>query len=268
MATLTSLNTGYCRQLAGVALKGSGLHLCRFPARAYLLQAQGRYWLWDTGYAPHFHAATASGVFALYARVTPVHSAPAQAASAQLAAMGIAPSDLAGVVLSHFHADHIAGLADFPDVNLYCCGGGWQALSRLRGLRALRHGFVPSLLPADFEQRLTCVQALESVSLPQALAPFASAYAVPGAGGEILVVELPGHAAGHLGAFVQTEQGWVLLATDAAWAHASYKRLVPPSALARLVLHDRAAYMQTLDKLHQLYQRDVIRIVLTHEGVL
>lgn len=268
MASITSLDTGYCRQLACMALQGSGWRTCRFPARAYLLAAHGRHWLWDTGYAPHFHEHTQHGLFSLYARVTPVTHDPAQAARAQLAAMGLAASDLSAIVLSHFHGDHIAGLHDFPGVALYADAGGWDALKNLHGVRALWHGFVPGLLPDDVEDRLGFVQAFESIALPAELAPFAIARALPGAAGEILIVDLPGHAAGHLGAFVQTDDGWVLLASDAAWTPVAYRDMIGPAAPARLILDDRGAYMRTLHKLNQLYRRGRVRILLTHEGGL
>ncbi len=71
MATLSVFEAGYCTHTACVALRGAGLRTCAFPARAWLIEAAGRRWLWDTGYASHFHDHTRSGLFAIYRKVTP-----------------------------------------------------------------------------------------------------------------------------------------------------------------------------------------------------
>ncbi len=90
---------------------------------------------------------------------------------------------------------------------------------------ALRRAFVPGLIPEDFETRTRFVEQFEQVALPPELAPFSSAWALPNSNGDVLLVPLPGHAAGHLGAFVRTQEGWVLLAADAAWSPLSYREL-------------------------------------------
>ena len=70
--------------------------------------------LWDTGYAPRLLDATRHLPFALYRRATPLHLHPELAVAAQLGRWGLVPGEISRVVLSHFHADHIAGLRDFP----------------------------------------------------------------------------------------------------------------------------------------------------------
>ena len=104
--------------------------------------------------------------------------------------------------------------------------------------------------------------------LPAQLAPFECGYLLPESNGEIILVPLPGHAAGHIGAFVLTDNGWTLLAGDAAWAPANYRELRGPSPLAHLVMSDSHAYYHTLGQLHQLWQNGVVEIRLCHEGDL
>lgn len=266
MARITVFEAGHCTHPGCVAVRGGRWGACVFPARAYLIEAGDTRWLWDTGYANHFHDHTRSGVFAWYRRVTPVVFEPRQAVVAQLRAVGLAPRDLTGVVLSHFHADHIAGLRDCQGTRFICHGGGWQLVRRLRGWRALRHAFVPGLMPDDFEARVAAVEGFESIALPASLSPFCTGWALPGTGGEVVVVELPGHAAGHLGAFVDTPEGWVLLASDAAWSPRSYREGVGPSRLAHLIMDDSRAYENTLHRLQRLHQVGHARIWLTHEG--
>lgn len=266
MVKLSILQVGYCTHPACMALKGAGRHPHVFPARCYLLETSRGAYLWDTGYAEHFEDATAHGVYRLYARVTPVHFDCADALSSQLAARGISPRDIRGVLLSHFHADHLAGLKDFPGVPVWCSGEGWACVRDRRGVGALRRGFLPGLLPGDIESRIRFFEgAAHRDALPFELSPFISAYDVLGTG-ELLVVPLPGHADGHMGAFVCTDDGWQLLASDAAWMPESYRDLRGPSELSFLIQKSRSEYYQTLRKLHEIHRNGHVRIHLTHES--
>ncbi len=268
MATITVFEAGYCTHAACMALRGAGMKVCRFPARAYLIEtAHGRF-LWDTGYASHFIDSTRSGLFAWYRRVTPVYFDEREAVVRQLGEQGIQTKDLSAVILSHFHGDHIAGLRDLQGTPTWLSGAGWAVTRSLRGIGALRKGFVPGLIPPAFESSMTAVERFPRIELPEELAPFTHAYAAPGADGELLIVELPGHAAGHLGAFVATASGWVLLASDAAWSPASYREGVGPSRLAHIIMDDPARYYATLRMLNQLHRGGRVSIRLTHEGAL
>ena len=85
--------------------------------------------------------------------------------------------------------------------------------------------------------------------------------------GEVLAVPLPGHARGHLGAFVATDAGWVLLASDAA---TSIQSIVHPTtngapALSALVHRNRRVYRATLGRLASLHAGGQVAIRLTHE---
>jgi glyoxylase-like metal-dependent hydrolase (beta-lactamase superfamily II) len=268
MAELTTFTAGYCTHIAAMALRGAGWHVCQFPARAYLISVGDRHWLWDTGYARHFLEHTQSGLFQIYRRMTPVYFADDEALLAQLRARGLAPSDISGLLLSHFHGDHIAGLRDFAPGHFICSGEGWQRTRQLRGFAALRRAFVPGLIPDGFETRLSFVEGFTHIPLPAELAPFTSGYALPESRGEVILVPLPGHAAGQIGAFVLTAEGWTLLASDAAWAPQGYRDLRGPSRLAHLIMDDTPAYYQTLRRLNQLQQGGKVSIRLCHEGHL
>ncbi|MCC7883405.1 MBL fold metallo-hydrolase, partial [Escherichia coli] len=151
MAKITAFETGWCTHISCIALKGAGLKVCKFPARAWLLEVGDKRWLWDTGYSSWFEHYTQSGVFRLYRQVTPVYFDPQQALVRQLSATGLAAKDVDAIILSHFHADHIAGLRDFPDVSCICSGEGWRQVRTLRGVTALRQAFVPGLIPENFD---------------------------------------------------------------------------------------------------------------------
>jgi glyoxylase-like metal-dependent hydrolase (beta-lactamase superfamily II) len=264
MAKIFEFSVGHCTHPACMALKGAGLASRCFPSRAYLLDTRQGLMLWDTGYAEHFLDATRSGIYRLYPVVTPVFFDPAQSLRAQLFAAGIAPNDIHTIALSHFHADHLAGLRDFPKARLMVSGVGWKAVRGLTGLAALRQAFLPPLLPADMESRMSFMEELPQVPLPVELAPFVSGRDIFGSA-EVYVVDLPGHAVGHMGAFVQGDAGWILLASDAAWSTQSVRELRGPSELSFLIQHNRRDYYRTLTALHQLHRAGGTDIRLTHQ---
>lgn len=268
MAKITAFETGYCTHIGCMALKGAGFRVCKFPSRAWLLEVGSHRWLWDTGYASWFEHYTRAGIFRLYSQVTPVYFDPKDSLAQQLCAKGLVGGDIDAIILSHFHADHVAGLRDFPKTGCICSGEGWQKVRALQGVAALRQAFIPGLFPPDFESSLRFIESFTSLRLPDALAPFEQGYLLPDSNGEIILIPLPGHAAGHFGAFVLTEEGWTLLAADAAWSPDNYRELRGPSRLAHLVMSDPAAYYRTLQQLNQLWKNGTVDIRLCHEGDL
>lgn len=267
MAKVTAFRVGHCTHPSCMALKGSGFKSRCFPSRAYLIETSRGNYLWDTGYADRFREATSNGIYALYAWITPVFFDPRESLIGQLAACGVGVDDIHAIVLSHFHADHIAGIRDFPQARLLCSSSGWNAVRRLSGFGAVRQAFVPALLPDDIESRLAFVEAYAERALPAQLAPFIRGWDITGTG-EIIVVNLPGHAAGHLGAFVRDDEEWILLASDAAWTTESYQQLRGPSELSFLIQHSRAEYYNTLRMLHALHRSGNATIRITHEDIM
>lgn len=265
MARLTAFRVGHCTHPSCMVLKGSGWASRCFPSRAYLVETRAGLLLWDTGYADRFREATSHGVYRLYALVTPVFFSPQESLHGQLKTLGIAPADIHTLVMSHFHADHMAGLRDFPSARLLASAEGWHSVQGLSALASVRKAFVPALLPDDVATRLQFVESFPEVALPAELASFTTGRDITGTG-EVLVVDLPGHAAGHLGAFVLGDNGWTLLASDAGWAAESYQQLRGPSELSFLIQHRRAAYYDTLRKLHALHLGGKATIRLTHES--
>lgn len=265
MASIQTFKAGFCTHASCMAVRGSGLGSCEFPAQVFLIQARGKMWLFDTGYANHFLDATAQGLFALYRKVTPVYFNESEAMVVQLRQMGIKAQDLSGIIVSHFHGDHIGGLKDFPNIPLMVHGAGWQQVRRLCGVRALIKGFVPNVMPEDTEQRLWYMEQGEKIALPPSLYPLQDAYVVPDSGGEVLLVALPGHAAGHIGALVLCDDGWHLLAADAAWHQDNYREWKLPSAPSFLIMDNAQAFKQTLHILRQLDAHAAVRIHLSHQ---
>lgn len=254
---------GHCVQLERFVRRGGPWRPIEFgSAVAILPHPGGGVALFDTGYAPRFHAATARLPYRLYSALLPVSCTEPDAAVSQLAARGMAADEVKLVVLSHLHGDHVAGLRDFPRARVVLGDGalapGWRTASAWRNTA---HGFVPALLPDDVEQRL----------MPLAELPVAGT----GLGGRLrnghdlfgdgtaFVLPLPGHAEGHLGLWLP---GWgadgVLLAGDAVW----HERAITHGELPLPFLRGRRpAYEQVVAELARLHrERPDLAIVPSH----
>lgn len=266
MAKLTELTAGFCVHPGCVAIRGAGCVRIPFPARAWLIETSAGPLLWDTGYSQALLDATRRSVYRLYPLITPVTFDPAQGVAQQLRRHGLPPREIRMLVVSHFHADHYAGMRDFPDAVLACSREAWSHVRGLRGLAAVAAAFIPELLPTDVAARLTFVEHFPQRPLPGRLAPFNQAWDLSGTG-EVLAVPLPGHARGHLGAFVSTDAGWVLLASDAAWSARSIAdpETSAPSALSFLVQQNRREQRATLERLARLHAGGAVSIKVTHE---
>ena len=230
--------------------------LIRHPARGLIL--------YDTGYAPRFFQETARLPAALYRYATPVVCTEADTAVAQLARQGIQPADISLIVVSHFHADHVAGLLDFPQARLLYLRAALDPHFQQRPtLSNLRRGLLPNLLPADLAERTTLADDQPVVPLP-GLAPFDTGYDLLG-DGSLLGIDLSGHAPGQLGVALTTPAGAVLLAADACWTRHAYESLEMPWPPVRLIKHDMAQYHTQIHKLHALAAaRPDLRIVPSH----
>ena len=261
MVDIACFRTGHCRHPSHMTLTGSGLAPRTYHAHAYLLRTARGNVLFDTGYATHFHAASAQGIYRLYPLVTPATlAAPLHD---QLLAHGIDPASIAAVIVSHFHADHVAGLLDFPQARIVCAGDAWRGVRGRSGLPAVRRAFLPGLMPGDVQDRLDLLEPAQAMPLPADFAPFAHGWDL--GGGDLFAVPLPGQAEGQIGLFARTAAGWTLLAADAAWHNESLATPRGPSRLTFLVQHDRRAYNDTLERLRALHARGQVRIRLSHD---
>jgi len=263
---LTLLEAGYCTHPEFVTLRGGQRRHVRFPTLFALLDHPrlGPV-LFDTGYTPRFFSETARWPYSLYAKITPVYLDKAETALNQLQARGIAATDIQTIIVSHFHADHVGGLADFPNAHYIYFGEAFEAVRHRRGFGAVRAGYLPGLLPPDFESRSRPVGARETISLPPDYAPFDRGIDLFG-DGSLIAVHLPGHAHGQMGLFLEAENfGPTFLAADACWHSQAYRELIYPHPLANLALADANAYRDTLQKLHRLHQHNpVLHILPTH----
>ncbi len=260
---LTLLQAGYC-ECPGHLARGRGTWKnIRFPALFALIEHPrfGRL-LFDTGYSTAFFTATAPMPYRLYRHLTPVTLREEELAVNQLAARGLRPGDIEQVVVSHFHADHVSALADFPRARLRYFPEAYAHVRGRRGLKALAAAYLPALMPDDFEQRGQPL--LETRPLPPEYAPFAEGADLFG-DESVWAVRLPGHAHGQLGLLARTGAGDCFLVADASWHSGAIRDNHLPHPLANVLFDNPAAYRFTLGQLHALHQqRPSLTIIPSH----
>lgn len=251
--SVKSLLTGYCMHPQVMSIRDGSWRPVAFPALAMLLvhPVEGPM-LFDTGYSEHFLEATKHFPERVYRWTTPLKLMPGAAAELQVKRAGYDPLDVRHVIISHFHADHISGLAAFPNAVFHCARAGFEQICSEGRFSRVRRGLLQTLLPLDFATRARFFEDGSGVNLNTAYAPFEHGVDLLG-DGSVLAVELPGHCPGHWGLAVNNiHQPGHLLVADAAWSLDAIKRNVSPPAFTTAFLGNTVKARETLRKLHTL----------------
>lgn len=263
---LLFFQAGYCTHPEFVAIKGGSFSNRKFPALVALLKhSRLGYILFDTGYSSRFYEEVKHFPYSVYGKITPVYFREEDGIVHQLKKLGIAPADISYVILSHLHADHVAGTKDFPHSTFITMQKAYDDVKHHSGISAVRKAFIPALLPDDFEQRVQFIEHQPKVNDPFQDQSFVEGYDMFG-DGEILAIELSGHAKGQFGiSFQTTEKGRYFLIADACWLSDTYRSLRFPSAIASLIMDDPRSFKMNVLRIHQLHaNHPEIKIIPSH----
>ncbi len=256
---------GFCLHREFVTIRGGSFRQKKFPAITALLRhSSGKNILFDTGYAGRFFAETTRFPFSLYARTTPVTIPTKEEFCHQLERAGIRADEIDLVVLSHFHADHTAGLRDFRNARFIASSQAFNDLQHMSNFRAVRKGHIPALLPDDFAKRLLGVEIRE-IDISDMLPGFENGWDIL-ADKSLIAVPLPGHAQNQFGLYFEDErQGPTFLIADATWSRKAIRENRKPRWPAYAIFDSRKDYDETFDRLVKLYHsKPELRIVPSH----
>lgn len=253
------LRVGQCRHPECVVQRGGRCRLVDYPSLVGLLLHPTRGpMLFDTGHHERFLEATGPFPERFYRWVTPTAFDDAPLLH-QLASQGIGARDVGHIFVSHLHADHIAGLLDFPGARLHAMRAEWDDMQRRGRIGAVRHGFLRALLPPDMEPRLQFAEDSARIDLRGALGDsggMQTGFDLLG-DGSVLGIPLAGHTAGQMGLSFETPSGRrVLLLADACWSMQALALDQPPTWLATAIFADRRAYRDTFHNLQALRHSD------------
>jgi glyoxylase-like metal-dependent hydrolase (beta-lactamase superfamily II) len=248
------LHAGYCTAPEHIAIHGGRWRKIHFPAMFVLFQ-HPRFgaMLFDTGYSYRFFDETKKFPARFYRWVTPVTLREEEIAINQLLTFDLRPSDISHVFISHFHADHVAALRDFPKARYVYLPHAFFTLQNQTQFQEARHAFLRGLIPSNFDSRSHTVNVSTPILLSKEYAPFKTGYDLLG-DESIIGVELPGHAAGQMGLFARDESGKLFfLVADAAWLKRSIVENRPPHKITDLFFPKPEIYRNTLNDLHSYY---------------
>ncbi len=248
------LHAGYCTAPEHIAMHGGRWRTIHFPAMFALLQHPTfGAMLFDTGYSYRFFEETKKFPMRLYRWTTPVTLHEEELAINQLSTFDLRPQDISRVFISHFHADHITALKDFPKSKFVYMPHAFSGLRNLTPAEDVKHAFLRGLIPTDFASRSREVDMSQPILLPLEYAPFKTGYDLLG-DGSIIGVELPGHAVGQMGLFARDENNKLFFfVADAAWLKRSIVENRPPHTITNLLFPDPEMYRNTLTDLHHYY---------------
>ncbi|MCZ7861414.1 MBL fold metallo-hydrolase [Agrobacterium salinitolerans] len=257
---------GHCLSFAAATFEGDPWKLARYPAIcARIRHPDHGHILFDTGYSQAFFTQTRRFPARFYRMATPVRLTQGESLAGQLAAEGIEAADVGHVILSHFHADHVGGLLDFPEATIISDTGGYACLRDLGGMSAVRKGFVHGLIPSDFDKRFRGILHRRQVRLGEEMQPFRTGYDIFG-DGSIIAVYLEGHARHQFGIlFDDSVHGPTFLCADAAWSRKAIRENRGPGRIGDMAVDDVQATQSTLGRLHELHKLNPgLRIVPSH----
>jgi glyoxylase-like metal-dependent hydrolase (beta-lactamase superfamily II) len=218
------------------------------------------YILFDTGYTNRFYSATKNYPNKIYAQITKVHISPEQEVKAQLEANGISPHSIKHIFISHFHADHIGGLKDFPNATFHASSIAVNQMRKVSKTFAFTKGILKDLIPDDFMNRLSLIDEKLKVELPF----LGIAYDLFG-DGYLTAVPLPGHARGQMGLLLSTNKQSYFLISDACWLKETYIKGTLPSPIVRLFFDSWSDFKSSLKKIMHFHKKEPKTIIVpTH----
>lgn len=253
---------GFCYSKENHAIKGGRNTNIKFHALwVLILHPKHGYILYDTGYTRRFYNVTKFFPNKIYALITKVVVDEQDEIKLQLLRNNISPHDIKHIIISHFHADHIGGLLDFPNARFYVSKTAFEYFKKIPEVIAFSKGILKKLVPADIEQRMEFIEEKSNIYSND---DFGTSYDLF-ADETISLIPLPGHAPGQMGMRVETEKAKYFFIADACWLRKSFEKNILPSKLAWMIIHSWKDLKESQDKVHRFFKKNSdIYIVPTH----
>jgi len=242
-----------------IAVRGSlSLVPCTIAHSAVLVRHPRATFLYDTGLCSDIFSYLEDQ--SLFFRKTLANFHFVQSLRSHLVQQQLEPGELAFVLLSHLHWDHVSGVPDLPGVPLRVNRVEYDA-ARL-GLYEARGGLVRRLM-GENETELFDLDGPPYEG-------FRASYDLFG-DGSVVLVPLPGHTAGNTGMFINRSNGpRLFLLGDAAWVSQHYLRpaTMHPFIWSQVTGDDATARQTLIDLHHFANQHPEVAMIAMHDAAL
>ena len=198
----------------------------QLTASCYLIRHGDQYLLWDTGVA----GPAKEWVFTITLK---------ERATDQLKRIGVAPSAINYVGISHYHDDHTGQAADFPGATLLIGTGDWEAIKGRPETAARFTPWISGGAKVDAIARDKDVFGDQSV----------------------VVLDMPGHTPGHKALLVRLKSGPVLLSGDLYHATEQVANRGVPSFNT-----NRADTLASFDRFQAIAKNLGAKVIIQHEA--
>ncbi len=200
--------------LAFAGIFRSRKHQMTIPVTAYLIEHPKGKILIDTGFNKTVRTAPIKELTWIHNKVNKPVQAPGEAVDEVLASLGVKPSDLDYVILSHMHTDHASGLKLVKDARNLLVSEEELAYASKEKVKYVHHMWEGVNLRTF---KMTASK----------YGPVKRSYDLFG-DESVLLVYLPGHTPGLTGTLIQNNDKFVLLTSDCGYAYKSWERMILP----------------------------------------
>lgn len=239
---------------------------CGLVCHVLLLETPGGLVLVDSGLGLLDAAQPRRRFGSARAFVRPVFD-PQEAAVTQIKCMGFDPYDVRHILLTHFDADHVGGLADFPWASVHLTSA--EAFAAQHPQTFVERG---RYLPATREHSPHLVE--HSPRQSESWHGFAAATPLSEVADGIVLVSLPGHTRGHAAYAIDAGDRWIFHVGDAFYHHGQIDGQggAPLSLMLmeRMIAHDWKRVQDNHAHLSELYAANQyeVSIINAHDPAL
>ncbi|HZQ74275.1 MAG TPA: N-acyl homoserine lactonase family protein [Burkholderiales bacterium] len=197
-----------------------------FTYSCYVIRHGDEVLVWDTGFVPGSNP-----------------NAPKVSLTDQLAQLGIKPSQVKYVGISHFHADHTSQLPSLPEATLLIGQREWEAITAPKPMAGAN---VPAFKHWISEGGKVEPQGADKDVFGD---------------GSVMILRTPGHTPGHQSLLVRLkDKGAVVLTGDAAHFRENYESDGVPS-----FNYDRAETVASLERIKGIEKNLHATIIIQHD---